>query len=759
MKRLHLGCRTARLLTGFLLLVLLSGCSPVQRVVAEGVLGTDYDQYAEQKQAGTIVDGYYRDPAIPALGDDGAEDSVHVTLARNALLDITYYRDRDLTEPIDGDSCLLKPDDCLYAKVEDSSRAPNDMYQFERFRIVEYSEDGERLSEVFSDEQDASSGLVIQIPSDCSGKELSVEPVGSYGTMTISLEEILENSEDRAGGTWTVNDETISPMQLNVEVNSAEPVEIEYAYDATQYQFVSSEPDSFYHENGRVLFEQAYPYQGSARYAVTLRSLEGSYQFDPSHYQVQHGTVAFTYQGQTVLSPVAIPDGAQLDYTITPEDGYSCASSHSPITVSASNPEKTDQALQDALKVYETKDITVRLMQPETGGTIEYSADGRVLKGDSVTLPSGTMISMKFSNWNGWYSNLKDNDVEVPVHATGTEMVLSGIDGHSILNGIFQEADSHKPEFSFVANKSAQDIAFDVSAEGLTVSPGLKFADGTKPSAIPWLGADERILCSGTVGTGSGIVLNMHDDTIYNDQVLKLAIETEDTQKNRETKILYITKLPAEETIPFYKGSEFFSSPVTYREIKITASKVDAVAYEQRTIEHASVTVRLADSTDSPTLKQGDMLEEARNVQVTVAPEANYYITGANVKNNVYTETMKYSDWVKNFSKICEKHPVRKNLTVTLSPSDAHGTCRYTLAGKDVSGTITVREGDEITLHYTLTDSSWQIDRDFLGKVAVFLPGSDKSVIEQKITVTADMDLSTLNPGDYIALSQKEGQN
>lgn len=47
------------------------------------------------------------------------------------------------------------------------------------------------------------------------------------------------------------------------------------------------------------------------------------------------------------------------------------------------------------------------------GGTIEYTADGKVLAGESCTLPAGTKITMKFKNWNGWIKNIADGEYSV----------------------------------------------------------------------------------------------------------------------------------------------------------------------------------------------------------------------------------------------------------------------------------------------------------------------------------------------------------
>ena len=66
-------------------------------------------------------------------------------------------------------------------------------------------------------------------------------------------------------------------------------------------------------EKGLVRFETAFADSAIEKYSVELRSLEGMFQFDPSEYTVEHGTVIFeSSSGIRIAEPCYIPDGQTI---------------------------------------------------------------------------------------------------------------------------------------------------------------------------------------------------------------------------------------------------------------------------------------------------------------------------------------------------------------------------------------------------------------------------------------------------------------
>lgn len=100
-----------------------------------------------------------------------------------------------------------------------------------------------------------------------------------------------------------------------------------------------------------------------------------------------------------------------------------------------------------------------------------------------------------------------------------------------------------------------------------------------------------------------------------------------------------------------------------------------------------------------------------------------------------------------------EDHPVRKLWHVTLDTSDEYGECIFKVDGEEVSGTVEVYEGQELTMEYTLTESGYQIDRSgidrFIG--GVFHKNTDK----ETIPVSEEIDGKVIKRSDYITVREK----
>lgn len=165
------------------------------------------------------------------------------------------------------------------------------------------------------------------------------------------------------------------------------------------------------------------------------------------------------------------------------------------------------------------------------------------------------------------------------------------------------------------------------------------------------------------------------------------------------------------------------------------------------------------------TYKDGTLIENGselpgdnEEVIVKIIPDDGYYVTGSKVKDDVYSETMKYSNFEKDRESIILNHPIKKYITITLSTTDQFGKCIYLLSGKEISGTVSLKEGDKIKLEYTLTDNAYEIVRkDWFDDLLSGLFYKDSVTIT--ITISSEMDGQTLSPDQYIELSKKEEAN
>lgn len=261
-------------------LFLLSACSAEDRIAEEAVKragiheDANYLQYIELRDAGQLdEEGSYRfertEPApMPSIPKGG----VHITFAVNSHLNIQYFYDPELSDPVDVASCYVDPGDCIYVKTPECSSPLGSLYHFEGFRIYEYSADGNRGDALSWGGSEPP--LVLQVPEDFTGSEIAVEPCGQYSKCSLSLQDYyIDNSghTQDVNGAWFINGEELHSSQT--EISPAASYSVDYAYDTEKYEFVSSDPRCFSHENGLVQFETAQAGKQVENYSVRLQPL------------------------------------------------------------------------------------------------------------------------------------------------------------------------------------------------------------------------------------------------------------------------------------------------------------------------------------------------------------------------------------------------------------------------------------------------------------------------------------------------------
>lgn len=185
----------------------------------------------------------------------------------------------------------------------------------------------------------------------------------------------------------------------------------------------------------------------------------------------------------------------------------------------------------------------------------------------------------------------------------------------------------------------------------------------------------------------------------------------------------------------------------------VIVSRVTKETYHPQNVENAEVLVELNDITEPYVLQEGDILDASREVKILIAPQRGYYLSDS--KMNIYTDTMTYSEWKKECSKILEKYPVKKIIYVTLDTADAHGKCVYKLDGNEVAGEVELREGQKLVLEYTLTDADYRIVR---GTTPGGLFGNvfHKDTESINISVSMELDGKIVRRADYITVEKKE---
>jgi len=264
---------TISLLLG--LCLTLSGCSYAESQMLDraGIVSdSNYQTYQTYRNDGKLTDqGYYSEAVFEAESQREAipDGTAHISFAHNNQLEISYYSDLDCTNLLDGDSHYLKPGDCVYAKVAVSDDAASSEYAFSGFRIYKYGDERELMDTVVP----GVDGLVLEISEEYVGADFGIEPVGDYGTRSITLRDYYtddEETEHDLTGTWLVDDQAITGD--SVEINPISSYIISYKYDSSEYFYLSSNPQCFYsnNEDGVVIFEKRDSTDETCDYAVEL---------------------------------------------------------------------------------------------------------------------------------------------------------------------------------------------------------------------------------------------------------------------------------------------------------------------------------------------------------------------------------------------------------------------------------------------------------------------------------------------------------
>ena len=208
------------------------------------------------------------DPNNLELSTTETNGKILVTFAANSRANVYYYLDSTFTQPI-KDSCYLNPGDNIYVKQIQYKDNYSLMYSLKEFEVYGFNIDGQRGKMI--GEVPVSENLVITIPEDYEGSNVSVVPVGEMKKVSISLNDnyIDSNNEmHNLSGVWYIDG--LPTQEDLVEVGTVNQYLIEYSYDDSEYYVAESTPKAFKDKDGLVEFELSVLYEDISNYSVTL---------------------------------------------------------------------------------------------------------------------------------------------------------------------------------------------------------------------------------------------------------------------------------------------------------------------------------------------------------------------------------------------------------------------------------------------------------------------------------------------------------
>lgn len=800
--------------------LMLSGCSVVDKKAQEmikeqGIEGDeDYKEYTRLKSGGELDEnGYYK--ISDSLSIEETEETVEqrtgqirVTFAENDNLLIHYYRDAEQKEEI-LTSCYLNPNDYIYASVPESMANTN-LYHFLEYRIFEYGESGRKQLDWTAAEEN----VVLQIPADYSGEEISVVPVGGYEKRKLMLSDYYMDTEGNShelSERWRIDKEetagdsiTISPVDSYI---------LSYEYDNKNYFFVDSHPDCRYQDNedGVVIFEEAdaqseitnysvelHPYISAEiisdqewRYQVNggeqMKSKKGSQKITNLKYEDQivvytDKVAVFDYDKNQLTEPAEIQVAEGYCYTFQVKKHTSFYFDPSEYTYSYGSIVFKNRGREITEGVYlgEGSQITYEAKSVEEGYWLPDGDHTIVVKGEKETKEAFNQIRFYPQRKVEVYLLQPKAGGTIRYSVNGTEIETSSIevDAGTSISMDFEGWEgwicSAEDKTLYIAGEEDKQ---ETNVKGKDVDQIFLENEEHKPVLELVLdksvGEMLQVDLSASGYEKSGIVYQqellkntytLSTEKIGTEEGITVSLKNGSVQSGYAFKIKMVktekNKNQSEEVlyiqkIPVSEKLEIYHDT----EIMDSPFYYDKVTItisleEVEGYEPKSIEhgeINLAYADTGAEVQEGEILDGEREVVVSIIPEEGYYLdSGKKNTNDLYQNTMSYKKYKSDIDKIIKDNPIKKIFIVTLDNNDPYGTVVYKLDGAEVSGTIEVREKQKLVMEYMITDSEYEIQTEGLLKIV-----QSKTKGDVSIEITEEIDGTVLKREDFITVMKK----
>ncbi len=618
---------------------------------------------------------------------------IHVTFASNNLLDVSYYKDAELTQPLSKEGCYLSPNDCIYAAVPKCKNEFSNMYSFECFRIYQHDADGKRtVTETVPLNENK---LVYQIPMLTEEAGISIVPLGQYTNRQIVMNDYLQKSngeKQELSGVWTVNNKEYN-HEL-VEISPLASYDVSYKYKGEMYYFISASPADacrFPKEKGdaegEVIFkrQEAEMENPVENFSVELHEYLSA-TIENKAKGLVYTKVNDREENEKISDKVEISKlkcGSVIEFKtdILHKLESTSVNLNDPTEVEdgfiymVEVPEQADGKLNFFVNNWDKKtlDITVDKSTSETlldkignlfsGGNEKESIVTLYAGGNSYTyeeLQKGKEVVLNE------YDDLeivvnknlpKDSQVHIVIDnedifivKPDSEELRKTLDYEDVsslritIQNTENENANQKTKLEVILDKSlGGNILFSVDASGKNIVKEVGYIKGM-----------EKIF-NGNVDAEQEIILSANNMQLNSKKAVKLTVE-----KDGEcTEIRYVKGQNLSETMTAAVNENYCG------EMKIIISLVDVVSHKACAGENCTIQLQFKDA-DRKIIADGDWLEEDRDVILTIIAKEGYYIDSAfghgwhMQGDNVYQREMKYSKYVKEIEEILKKNPVKQ---------------------------------------------------------------------------------------------------
>lgn len=772
----------------FLTLLCLSSCS-VQELLASFTGVNDDNDYKEWKRL----------EASGQLDENGeyTKDAVHVTMGTNAFLEIAYFTDSEMQDPITGSSLYMVPGNCVYAKVEKVKNPYTDRYRFKGFRIMEYDKNGNRLGEL--NWYNGSDDLLFMLPSDFKGTDIGIEPVGEYLERNIRFCEQVANKElPPVGSRWEVNNKRITGETCIV--SSVDPYTVNYYYDPGKYFFVSSEPVCFSNiivdNEGIISFEQTDPLSSIDTYDVVL----SEYYFVT--VKCENGD----------LQKVLVNKEEQPDISGREKKDIKVKSTDDIMIISTGNKAKVEGDWQHKTEKIEQNNDGSYTIVFESGSDEDFVFDPSKYQPDHATLkyflngteivaeanlPYDSVLSYEFVNIDDgyWYPD-EIRDIRVNGESTKEELEKIQIYPDNVVNIYLpqfpggtliykvngRELTGENAEVRYGTLITAEPKAWngwttDISRIDYRVEENNKlvipvndgmFTEQAKPNlelkikvSVPQtkitIRAEElEKQISYAPGDIFAAVFNGQVQTIVNQRIgtvgnIQITLDDIDPDTLSFINVAIIRDGVKEEML-VNSGEPIVLQvyPDNNREKLIQNITVElslAGCYVPGDYEHVHVSLLKNDNE----ITDGYLFLDER-VKVVLVPDEMHYFVGANTMDDCFSQEMAYGEYLdKSFDDVF-KNQMKEKKKVTLVEKGKYGTSAYKVNGVAVNGTVLLKDTDRLEATYTITNNAYEIG----SKTLIFI---DSPTSMQTMSIPATEWNNSINAEDKLLDSIRKKGN
>ena len=476
-------------------------------------------------------------------------------------------------------------------------------------------------------------------------------------------------------------------------------------------------------------------------FIVNTTSMQG-FMFDPANYiNPGHGKLEFSANGTKITTRTFLKNGTELQYKYWADEGY---------TLSPAVPDhivvRGDMTNEDLRKIHfiEDEQVILHLNQPLYGGSIIYYHDGREIDVNEISVKAESKIEYKLIADNGFIP--VDNKNEDSFKVTKEKEQSFPSENKTM----FKEQDEHKPSLTIDINGTSSGFSLNTFTPSDKPSSYISFAianksgnieftpdenenDVTKEEKSSFLGSNKHeVIVDKDIATYAPTKFEIQGIQLNNNQALK--ITRSDTIRGQKEPIA--TSDYVRQSNTNYELSFDYSTDEnrTYENVRLTFEIVSGFTHQLRNIPYASLFVEL----DGKELEEGQFVEPDTEVDIRIIPDEGYYISGRNIENNCYEDTMKYSKYISEISSIISKHPIHEYISMHLPASDLYGSYQYEFNDYEIQNEYDeFKEDDTLKVTFTAKEP-YSIKRN--------LPFLSKTQITVDLKIEEFMNDSQVNP-------------